>query len=55
MYINLSPKTFGFSLCAMEAPTGWIWKNLLFTGEILPKIQIKQKNQKILVGFHHQK
>jgi hypothetical protein len=39
----------------MEAPTGWIWKNLLLTGEILPKIKIKQKNQKILVGFHHQK
>jgi len=39
----------------MEAPTGWIWKNLLFTGEILPKIQIKQKKSKDLVGFHHQK
>jgi hypothetical protein len=35
----------------MEAPTGWIWKNLLLTGEILPKIKIKQKKSKDFGGF----
>ncbi len=46
MYINLSPKTFGSSLCTMEAPTGWTWKNLLFTGEIFPKIKKFKKKIK---------
>jgi hypothetical protein len=41
----------------MEASTGWIWKNLLFTGEILPKIKVKKKKKKknILGGYHNQK
>jgi hypothetical protein len=40
----------------MEAPTGWIWKNLLFTGEILPKIKIlENKIKRFWWVLHHQK